>query len=254
MDDKLNVIHRVSEDIREMRKAKYIESNITKVYKEIKKELLKKRTVLFSGTPCQCQAIKGYFSEYDDKLICVALMCRGVQSIELWKEYILYLGKDEKVIWYDFRNKLRCDNAHTVAYKLGNNEYYVDMNSDRFSRIYIKGLSLRPSCYKCVFCRKDLNFDFSIGDFWGIERFHPEMNDGKGTSLVIARGEKADTIIENIKNKAKVKVCNIRDIDQPALRTPAKETILRNFFFKDLALKNHEGHCDMELILKKYGF
>ena len=82
---------------------------------------------------------------------------------------------------------------------------------------------------------------------------YPELADGKGISLVIARTEKAEKLLEAIRNKATVKHCKIDDVDQPALQAPAKEPMLRRFLFKDLAIKNSEGVCDMKLILKKYG-
>ena len=39
----------------------------------------------------------------------------------------------------------------------------------------------------------------------------------------------------------------------PALIGPPKEGLLRRFLFKDLARKTENGHCDMSIIIKKYG-
>lgn len=253
MDEKCHIIHRMSKHIDGMRKSKYVQSDIRHLYKELEEELQKGRKILFSGTPCQCQAMRDFFSAYEEQLLFAALVCRGVQSPKLWEAYLEYLGKDAPVTFYDFRDKSYCNDAHMVAYQLGEKKHLVSMNADRFSRLYTKCLTLRPSCYTCEFCRTDLPFDFTIGDFWGIEKVFPELADGKGTSLVIARGERAENMMRRMQENAQVLACKEEECVQPALQMPAKETILRKLLFKDFATVDKNGHCNMELILKKYG-
>ena len=98
-----------------------------------------------------------------------------------------------------------------------------------------------------------MDFDFTIGDFWGIEKLMPNLADGKGVSLVIARTSFAKEIVAKIAESNVVIDVSREDAMQPALKEPAKQTILRRFLFKDLADKDSNGHCNMELILKKYG-
>lgn len=38
--------------------------------------------------------------------------------------------------------------------------------------------------------------DMTIADFWGIQAVAPEMNDGRGTSLVITRTEKGQEFLK----------------------------------------------------------
>ena len=45
----------------------------------------------------------------------------------------------------------------------------------------------------------------TIADFWGIQAVAPEMNDGRGTSLVITRTDKAQEFFESIKSELKWK-------------------------------------------------
>ena len=40
--------------------------------------------------------------------------------------------------------------------------------------------------------------DFTMGDFWGIENFYPEFDDGKGCSAILARTKKAQNILIQI--------------------------------------------------------
>ena len=50
--------------------------------------------------------------------------------------------------------------------------------------------------------------DITVGDFWGIEDCLPNMNDGKGTSLIIVKTKKGNILLEQIKG-----LCNLEKCD-----------------------------------------
>ncbi len=249
-DEAFRVQHVLSEDVGPMRKAKYIQSNLQGIYEAIAQALGQGKQVLFTGTPCQCDAVSRYFGKQPEGLILAALVCRGVQSPGLWKDYVSYLGELES---YCFRDKRSRNDGHTVAFTVSGKEQALPMDKDAFSRLYLKCLTLRPSCYQCPYTRWELPFDLTIGDFWGIEKSHPELADGLGWSLVIARTEKGRKLLESVKPCAQVMESSRESADQPALRGPAPESILRKLLFRDFARKNEDGVCDIPLILKKYG-
>ena len=59
------------------------------------------------------------------------------------------------------------------------------LNKNLFLRGFLADLYLRPSCYACpAKCLKS-GSDVTIGDFWGIEKVMPEMDDDKGVSVVM---------------------------------------------------------------------
>ena len=252
-DEKFRVRHILSEKIDGMRKSKYVQSDMENCFVLIQNALEQNRQVLFSGTPCQCHALKLFLKGNQDGLILAALVCRGVQSPGLWQDYTKWLGRHAPLQAYDFRDKRLLNNAHTVAYTTGGEETAALWNEDKFSRIYSKGITYRLSCYECPYCNPDIDVDFTLGDFWGIEAVCPELADGKGTSLVIVRGEKAGKWIDRISSKALLIPCGKEQSVQPALREPAKESILRKLLFNDFKKKDAEGACDIPLILKKYG-
>ena len=43
--------------------------------------------------------------------------------------------------------------------------------------------------------------DFTIGDYWGIDKAAPEFNDSRGISLVLVRGKKGTELFDAIKSK-----------------------------------------------------
>ena len=256
-DEHFVLHHVISDTVAPMMKAKYVQSDLTEIYASIKTALTERKKILFTGTPCQCDAVRRYCDlncEADCRnLILAALICRGVQSPGLWADYVSWLDNQGGLESYCFRDKRVMNDAHTVAFTIGGKETAVHMNTDPFSRLYLKCLTLRPSCYHCQYSRWETPFDITFGDFWGIEKTHPELNDGAGTSLVIARTSAGMELVTAMEERAIVIESTKEDAMQPALCEPAKETILRKILFRDYAQKNAQGHCDIPLILKKYG-
>jgi len=236
-----------------MRKSKYIQSDMAEVYTPISEALKAGKTVLFTGTPCQCDGVRRYFKQQPKGLLLAALICRGVQSPGLWKDYTAFLSGDGKLESYCCRDKRVKNDGHTVAYRVDGTETAVSMGNDPFSRLYMKCLTLRPSCYQCPYTRMDLPFDLTIGDFWGVEKVFPQLADGMGNSLVIARTKEGQALLEKCTPYAQILECSAEDAAQPALQAPAKETLLRKLLFRDFAKKDEQGRCDIPLILKKYG-
>ena len=252
-NEDFSVRHILSRDIAPMRKSKYVQSDLSGCYAAIREALEQGRTVLFTGTPCQCNALRQFFPERPERLLFASLVCRGVQSPGLWRDYTAWLGRGGPLLAYDFRDKRHGNDGHAVAYTVDGTETVVSMAEDRLSRLYNLCLTYRPSCYACPYARADNDFDFTLGDLWGVERACPQFADGRGTSLVIARGQRAEALLSKIERHAWVVPCDPDAAMQPALTAPAKEPILRKFLFRDYARKNADGCCDIPGILQKYG-
>ena len=252
-DESFYVHHVMSDDITPMRKSKYIQSDTEGIYSAIASALDSGKSVLFTGAPCQCDGVRRFFGGDKEGLVLVSLVCRGVQSPALWKDYVSFISDGGRLEAYCSRDKRSRNGGHTVAYTVDGQERALPMDKDPWSRLYLKGLTLRPSCYKCPYTRFDLPFDITVGDFWGVEKRLPELADGMGTSLVVARSEKGLSLIEALCDSETVIPVTQEDARQPALTEPAKETLLRKLLFRDFAQKNEDGSCNIPLILKKYG-
>ena len=58
----------------------------------------------------------------------------------------------------------------------------------------------RPSCHNCQFSSTNRISDFTIGDFWGVERVIPDIiDDDTGISLITVNTEKGMKIFDEIK-------------------------------------------------------
>ena len=74
------------------------------------------------------------------------------------------------------------------------------------------------------------NSDLTIGDFWGIKKVKPEMDDGMGTSLVILHTDKGREIWEEIRDRLSWFECGEEDAVQPRLTSPTDAAKSRGFF------------------------
>lgn len=205
--DFYSVDHIIIENVEELKRlqgSKYTQSNIGNTYNQTKAFLDADRIVLFSGTPCQIAGLKGFLRKEYRGLITVDVICHGVPSPLIWKKYLKNIKQqtaENDIIDVSFRNKASGWKNYSVV--IGFNSGYKYQNkywADIFMQGFLANLYLRPSCYACKF--KDENYlsDITLGDFWGIEKIRPQIDDDKGISAVVVRTQKGMHIFNEIKN------------------------------------------------------
>ena len=89
-DENLRVRHNHYENLEEFKKfqgSKYLRSDIGNSYKEVEKFLKQDRYVLFTGTPCQCNALKTYLKKDYEKLIICDIVCHANPSQKVFDKY-----------------------------------------------------------------------------------------------------------------------------------------------------------------------
>lgn len=59
-----------------------------------------------------------------------------------------------------------------------------------YMKAFLANLSLRPACYRCPAKSGKSGSDITLGDFWGIEKIAPELDDDRGCSLLIINNPK----------------------------------------------------------------
>ena len=120
---------------------------------------------------------------------------------KLWQKYVEHLSAESggEIIKAEFRHK-KCG-WHIFSSRLENSNrkvLYSTLRKDPYIRIFLRDLCLRPSCYQCP--SKGLNraADLTIGDFWGVESTAPELDDDRGTSLVLVHTRRGQAALEQI--------------------------------------------------------
>ena len=193
LDEEFLAYHRrvtTKEDRDSLRGSKYIQSRMEDSLKNVKKDLLDGKKVLFSGTACQLAAVKRYLNNIDcSNLLLVDIVCHGVPSPKIWKDYIQYFEAkyNGKVTSINFRNKQKYGwEGSMQSVTINGTEY----DSNLFSDLFNSGVIERKSCFKCPYKSMHRESDITLGDFWGINNVKPEFNDHKGVSLILCNTDK----------------------------------------------------------------
>lgn len=224
---------RIEDDIAPLRGSKYFQAKVGDTFRNVKKDLINGKKVLFSGTGCQINGLYMFLGKEYPNLFLLDIICHGVPSPKLWREYVEYqekkYGKLQSV-------NFRCKDDNWQDFGMKENQLYISKDIDLFMRMFLRNHCLRPSCYNChaKFYKKS---DMTIADFWGIESVAPEMNDGKGTSLAITRTDKGQELFEAIKGKLIWKEVSYEDgvRGNPSEYSSVERPATRDRFFTDLA-------------------
>lgn len=241
------------ETLAKLRGSKYFQARVGKIYQCVKKDLQDGKDVLFSGTMCQINGLKNFLNKNYPTLYCVDIICHGVPSQLFWLKYVEYIETmyDSKLESVNFRCKDQSWTSFGMKEKLGQHMVYSPLIKDPFMTMFLRNYSLRPSCYQCV-AKNDKRSDLTIADFWGINRVAPEMNDEKGTSLVIVRSEKGKNLYKGIQNQVLDKRVSYEDgvRSNPAEYHAAQRPVERSAFYEDLKKESFqrmiEKYCKPE--------
>lgn len=193
------------DDLECLRKSKYIQSDTTSLFASIKNNLQQGYHVMFSGTPCQAAQLRRYIPpKYLDNLLVVDILCNGVSSQIVFSDYIdgLEHKYKSKLLEYSFRNKDPDKGSHKLVYKLFENNKMIRTGTDLFYVAFQTRKVHRESCFHCKYSNEKHISDITLGDFWEIEKFFPELIDERkyGISLLLPNTNKGEKIIEELGN------------------------------------------------------
>lgn len=238
-DDNFNVHHDFAETIENCEKfrgSKYVQSVIGDSYSKAKSFLDGKRTVLFTGTPCQIAGLYSFLKKDYPNLYTQDIACHSVPSPKVWNEYKQLISNGKKIKNIQFRNKETGWISGTFKAYLQDGQVMAEPYvNTAYMKGFLNGLYSRPSCYDCKFVALNQLSDITLADFWGVDTFYPELFDNKGTSLVFVNSVKGKQIFKFIKKDLKYKRVSIEKAlwYNPALNSSALKNPNRDAFFKD---------------------
>jgi len=231
-DENWDVKHDYTESkdgLEAFRGSKYVQSRIGNTYTQAREFLKDERKVLFTGTSCQIAGLKKFLRKEYDSLITVEIVCHGVPSPLVWREYLkditerpkgvagkntvlLSLKAKPVITGISFRDKRMGWKKYGFA--LDGSAPKADKNSvlplyqTKYENAYLKGflsnVFLRPSCYSCKFKQGASGADIALADFWGADKQHPYLYDDKGTSCVVNYTDKGQKVVEKLNMSSEV--------------------------------------------------
>ena len=230
------------EDLWRMRGAKYVQSDLEGVFREVKKHL-PSRMVLFSGTPCQVDGLYRYLGSRPENLITCDLICHGVPSPGVWEDMARSIerrkGKGLQAV--RFRNKVEgWKNSHfTTVYDDGTVDSAPLMHTE-FGRAFGRALFLRPCCHSCAYTNLNRPGDFTLGDLWGLAPEELPQQQEKGISLLLVNSERGSHIFDQVGLERQTFPLERAVLGNPRLATPIPASSDRGAFFAAYALEPFE--------------
>lgn len=184
-------------DLERLQGSKYVQSNTGRIFEQVQALLASGKQVFFSGTPCQVAGLYGFLGEKTDNLLTAEIVCHGVPSRKMLQDYLASLSKKHggEVEAFSFRDKSLGWGINGSAMIQGRKRNIWQSESP-YLYYFSKGWLYRDSCYSCKYASKNRIADLTLGDYWGIEKQHPDYlgtgnwNERDGISVVIANTER----------------------------------------------------------------
>lgn len=208
-DDYSSVDHIVISDyegLEKLRGSKYVQSDIRMAYRKIEEILVNGDVVLFTGCPCQVAGLYTYLQKDYSNLYTVDLVCHGVPAPKAYRKFLqereAEQGSVKKVAFRD-KSHYGWNVSTTIEFQNGEIDYQSRSQSS-WMRSFLNLLTLRKSCGNCPYAKIPRQGDMTIADFWDIDKYKKELDDGKGTSLVLVNNKKGKILLEELKQRGKV--------------------------------------------------
>ncbi len=176
--------------------SKYVQARTGAIYKEAEAFLKQGRKVLFSASPCQIAGLLHYLRKEYENLTTIDFVCHGAPSPKVWQRYLDEVATSGKKAINDIKFRNKSDGwkrfNFILSYEAENNSYSLCSchQQNHYMRAFLSNLILRPSCHNCQAKQGRSHSEITIADFWGINNEMPEMDDDKGTSLVLVNTER----------------------------------------------------------------
>ena len=242
-------------------RSKYVQSSIGReIYEGVRAALRNGRKVLFVGTACQVAGMKGYLGKLadSDDFLAVDVICHGTPSPLLWERWSEYRERcaGAPLCGVNMRSKKTGWTSYSVEYEYaadGGEPAVTDgsmFEDDWYFKAFLNNASLRPSCYACA-AKRSCGSDITLGDFWGIQNTHPEVDCAGGVSAVLCNTDKGAAAVDVVKQQIEWGASSFEEVlsGNPSLAASVGAYPERSMFMRDL--------CDgapMNEMMSRYTF
>ena len=192
-----HIVSNEKKDLEKMRGSKYVHSDTSKVFNQVVKILKGGKKVLFSGTPCQVAQMKKMAFNNRQNLSTFEILCHGTPSLSMFQNAIEFwnLRLKGKIKAFKFRDKkLGWGHNIEIIYEKNHRFHKKVMSGGvvAYFAYFLESRTIRPNCFKCLYTGIAREGDITVGDYWGIQEFHPELlkEMEKGISCLLINTEK----------------------------------------------------------------
>ena len=221
-------------ELAKLRGAKYAQSDLRGIFAEVKAILDNGQHVLFSGTPCQVGGLKAYLHKDYVNLVTVDFVCHSIPSPMAWREYVKYRAQQDNSGNLPQSIDLRAKTTGWSRYQYSNLFRYADgtehaakSGQSLYMKLFVGDYINRESCANCQFKGYHRASDLTIGDFWGIWDVDPEMDDNKGTSVVLVQSDRGAELLQKLADRLVIRSVSLEEAsrqNQAMLKVSAPAT------------------------------
>jgi coenzyme F420-reducing hydrogenase beta subunit len=238
------------EDAKILKGSKYVQSRVAGCYMQVRDALDKGRKVLFSGTACQIAALKSFLRKDFENLLTIDVVCHGVPSPVIWKDYIKSLANSKTISNINFRDKRSGWRNYDISVQFMDG---TELRESHYKNLYMQGflhdLFLRPSCHSCKFKAGRCGSDITLGDFWGIEKVLPDLDDNRGTSVVIVNTTRGESSLQMMSQMFQIVEYEQVVKVNPCIITVTPQKEIRGEFMR--MYQSGEGLSSISSVLKR---
>ena len=187
-----------------MRGCKPVQSDTDGVFASVRADLEKGVTVLFTGTPCQCDGLRHFLGKDYDNLIVADMLCGGVTSEGVFHRYLHWreqrLGGRIRDIRFENKRAFGHSGGTRVIFRRGKLRYLLSTPApmDSLMQMWKNGAILRRSCGNCPYACPERVGDISLGRFVNLRRAHPDFSYAGGVSLVVVSTPKGKALLDEL--------------------------------------------------------
>lgn len=208
------------------RGSKYVKSDPSGAYKQVKDLLKFGCKILFVGLPCQVSAMRNFVGKgLEDQLYTIDLICHGTPSPQLLETFLRERGYElDGLKDIAFRRKAR--------FQLRDGAVTIDRSGvvDRYLIAFLEGLDYTENCYSCAYARRERVSDLTLGDSWGTEL---SAEAEKGVSLALCQTAKGEELLREaglrlLPADEERAAANNMQLVRPTERPEARERFMRD--------------------------
>lgn len=154
---------------------------------------------MFSGTSCQTAALRNLLNKDYDNLLIVDILCGGVASEKIFAKYVDEISGGKKIKSMSMRPKKYGWSYSGIETEFEDgSKHMIHSVKDPYLRGFLNWLYVGNACASCQFASPPRQGDFSIGDFWNIDRYAEGLDFKDGVSCLMLNSAKAEKIFAEI--------------------------------------------------------
>ena len=193
-------------DLVKLRGSKYVQADVGSVYCEVRAKLASGKKVLFSGTPCQVAGLYAALGKtaHSANLFTVDIVCHGTPSVKVFEKYVRELEEKHGASFdgLNFRDKSTGWGGYSLLHQFKDaNPLQVHHGRSKYMRLFLSRICQNTSCDTCHYRKMPRIADITLGDYWGVSKYHPKMDDNKGTSVVLLNTTPGSILFESVADK-----------------------------------------------------